>query len=330
MARPQRIAIEEGYYHVMNRGAGRENIYSDEFDKQAFLQVIEEACEQYKVEILSYCLMDNHYHLLLKTPNANISRTMRHINGVYTQRYNRRHVTDGPLFRGRYKAILVDSDAYLLHLTKYIHLNPLTAKMVKHLDNYPWSSYLAYVGKVQPKPWLKCEEVYEQLTNTGNKAKKYEAFTLDLDIHRDLVTFYSHVNLPPILGGEDFTASLKLSKPSKETPKAKRAYHRASIADIVNVVSDFFNEEPEHLLRVKRGPQKSNLGRKVAMYISRKHEDYRLQDIAKAFNLTSYGSASSAIYWFTQELEKDMTLQKTIHEVIAKLENQKVSRYKQT
>ena len=108
----------------------------------------ENAHRRFDVQILCYCLMSNHYHLLVKTPEANLGRAMRHINGVYTQRHNRLRKTDGPLFRGRYKAILVEEDSYQLQLSRYIHRNPLEAKMVDHLGAYPWSSYPAYVGDI--------------------------------------------------------------------------------------------------------------------------------------------------------------------------------------
>lgn len=100
---------------------------------ELFLETVAEVCERFGIEIHAYCLMSNHYHLLIKTPCPNLWRAMRHINGVYTQRYNRLHSKDGVLFRGRYKAIVVDSDAYLLHLSKYIHLNPLEARIVAHI-----------------------------------------------------------------------------------------------------------------------------------------------------------------------------------------------------
>ena len=95
----------------------------------------------FKVETHAYCLMDNHYHLLLRTPQGNLSRAMRHLNGVYTQRYNRIQKTDGPLYRGRYKAILIDVDAYLLNVSRYIHRNPIEACIVRRAERYPWSSY---------------------------------------------------------------------------------------------------------------------------------------------------------------------------------------------
>jgi putative transposase len=120
----------------MNRGRARQNIFHTASDFEQFLATLEEASSRFSIEVHAYCLMTNHYHLLIKTPLGNLQRAMRHIGGVYTQRYNRSHRTDGSLFRGRYKSILVDSDEYLLHLSKYIHLNPVEAQMVEHLDSY--------------------------------------------------------------------------------------------------------------------------------------------------------------------------------------------------
>jgi REP element-mobilizing transposase RayT len=145
MPRPLRIEYENAYYHVMNRGRGRQRIFHGDDYYSAFLQTLEEAHQRYRIQILCYCLMGNHYHLLLKTPEANLGRAMRHINGLYTQRYNRLRKIDGPLFRGRYKAILVEEDSYQLQLSRYIHRNPIEAGVVNHLESYAWSSYPYYV-----------------------------------------------------------------------------------------------------------------------------------------------------------------------------------------
>ena len=131
--------------------------------------MIDEAHKQFGVEIHAY-------HLLIKTPRANLSRIMRHINGVYTQRYNRRQKTDSALFRGRYKAILVDSDAYLLHLSKYIHFNPVSAYLVETFEEYMWSSYRAYIGKSASPGRLYQSEVYGQVGNASNQAEAYRLF----------------------------------------------------------------------------------------------------------------------------------------------------------
>ena len=168
MPRPERIEYEHAFYHVMNRGRGRQLIFHDKRYYEAFESTLSEANQRFQCVIHAYCLMGNHYHLLLETPNANLSRVMRHINGVYTQRYNRLKKTDGPLFRGRFKAILVDSDSYLLPLTRYIHRNPVDMKrpIVSSLEEYPWSSYLAYIGKAKSPIWLERGMVYNVLRTT--------------------------------------------------------------------------------------------------------------------------------------------------------------------
>ena len=140
MPRPLRIEYENAYYHVMNRARARQKVFHSEVYYEAFLNTLEEAQQRFSVEILCYCLMGNHYHLLLKTPEANLGRVMRHINGVYTQRHNRLKRTDGPLFRGRYKAICVEEDSYQLQLSRYIHRNPIEARLVSELESYNWSS----------------------------------------------------------------------------------------------------------------------------------------------------------------------------------------------
>ena len=121
MPRAPRIQYENAFYHVMNRGRGRRWVFHGDKYYEAFLACLEESHDRFDARIHAYCLMGNHYHLLVETPLANLDRIMRHINGVYTQRYNRLKRTDGPLFRGRYKAVLVDEDAYLLEVSRYIH-----------------------------------------------------------------------------------------------------------------------------------------------------------------------------------------------------------------
>ncbi len=146
MSRPLRIEYPDAWYHVMNRGRRSEEIFFSETDRMEFLTVMQEAVNLWNLRVSSYCLMPNHYHLLVQTPAGNLSRCMRHINGVYTQRFNRKHNKDGQLFRGRYKAILVDSDNYLLEVLRYIHRNPLKAGLVRNLDEFPWSSHRAYLS----------------------------------------------------------------------------------------------------------------------------------------------------------------------------------------
>ncbi len=136
MSRPLRIEYPGAWYHVMNRGRRRQKIFMSRGDYESFIKVLQETSDGWGLEVSAYCLMSNHYHLLVHSPDGNLSRCMRHINGVYTQRFNRGHKKDGPLFRGRYKAVLVDSDSHLLEVLRYIHRNPLRARLVKRLDDF--------------------------------------------------------------------------------------------------------------------------------------------------------------------------------------------------
>jgi REP element-mobilizing transposase RayT len=154
MSRPIRIEFPDALYHVTARGDRREAIFDDDLDRRLFLSTLEQVVNRFNWVCHAWCLMDNHYHLLIQTPDGNLSKGMRQLNGVYTQASNRRHQRVGHLFQGRFKAILVDGDAYLLELSRYVVLNPVRAGMVKAPADWPWSSYRASVGLEPPQPWL--------------------------------------------------------------------------------------------------------------------------------------------------------------------------------
>ena len=173
MPRPPRIQYENAFYHVMNRGRGRRWIFHGKAYYEAFITTLEESHHRYDARIHAYCLMGNHYHLLIETPLANLDRIMRHINGLYTQRYNRLKRTDGPLFRGRYKSVLVDENAYLLQVSRYIHRNPLEIKgaSLDAMEKHKWSSYPAYVNAVIAPLWLSRSLTYSMLGGEDCYAK---------------------------------------------------------------------------------------------------------------------------------------------------------------
>lgn len=160
MSRPLRLEFPGALYHITCRGDRCEAIYLDDADRTAHLQVLSDALDRFDAQALAYCLMDNHYHVVLHTHRANLSRLMRHVNGVYSQRFNRRHGLVGHLFQGRYKAILVDRDAYLWALCRYVERNPVAARMVSNVGDWAWSSYRAHVGLALPPPWLDVEGLH--------------------------------------------------------------------------------------------------------------------------------------------------------------------------
>lgn len=154
MARPLRIEFAGALYHVTSRGDGREDIYLSDHDRELFLSVLGEVCQRFNWHCHAYCLMSNHYHLLIETPDANLAQGMRQLNGVYTQRFNQARKRVGHVFQGRYKSILVEKDSYLLELSRYIVLNPVRARMVRAAQDWPWSSYRATAGFSEAPRWL--------------------------------------------------------------------------------------------------------------------------------------------------------------------------------
>jgi putative transposase len=163
MARPLRIEFPGAVYHVTSRGDRREAIFEDDQDRDTFLTVVAQATERFDAVVLAYCLMDNHYHLVLHTRRGNLSRLMQQLNGVYTQAYNRRHRKVGHLFQGRFKGILVDENAYLLEVCRYVDLNPVRARLVRDPGNWRWSSYRAHTGNAISPDWLDTAAVHGTL-----------------------------------------------------------------------------------------------------------------------------------------------------------------------
>ncbi len=177
MARPLRLEFAGALYHVTSRGDRRENIYENDGDRIGFLSVLESVCETYNWKCHTYCLMSNHYHLLVETPEGNLSKGMRQLNGAYTQNYNRVHSLAGHVFQGRYKAILVEKESYLLELSRYIVLNPVRAEMVRSARDWRWSSYRATVGQVKGLPCLNVEWILGAFGNRRSVAiARYKKF----------------------------------------------------------------------------------------------------------------------------------------------------------
>lgn len=154
MARPLRIEFAGAVYHITSRGDRGERIFLDNSDRDELLDVVAQALSRFDAQMLAYCLMGNHYHFVLHTRQANLSRLMRHINGVYTQRFNQAHRKHGHLFEGRFKAILVDRDSYLLEVCRYVELNPVRAALVSKPQAWLWSSYRAHAGLAAAPVWL--------------------------------------------------------------------------------------------------------------------------------------------------------------------------------
>lgn len=319
MSRPLRIQYPDAWYHLMNRGRRREEIYIDKGDYIAFIELLHEASEVFNVCIAAYCLMSNHYHLLIQTPDGNLSRCMRHINGVYTQRFNRRHGHDGPLFRGRYRSILIDQDSYLLELIRYIHRNPFESGLEKAFGQYPWSSHKGYISNAKKWDWLHKDFILSMFSKDKNTGiRLYKEFVLK-ESSEDITRVLGRIRVPPVLGDDRFMKWVKETffnkKYDKEVPQSKSL--APSVEEIRSAVCKFYGIDEKELLGYKRGV--ANEPRKIAIYLARRLSRDSLDEIAKAFNVGAYSSVSSVVNRTGSQLQTDSRLKKSYQQIYSSL-----------
>jgi putative transposase len=231
MARPLRLQFPGAVYHVTARGNVRQRIYCDDDDRKQFLAVVGDVVTRSRWRCYAYCLMKNHYHLVVETAAGNLSVGMRQLNGVYTQRFNRHHGRVGHLFQGRFKAILLERESYLLELCRYVVLNPVRAKVVKQPEAYGWSSYRATVGMEAAPEWLIRDWVLAQFSLRRAVAeRKYQQF-----VYEGLLrgSPWAAVQGQVVLGQAEFVEALKplLADKAKqlEIPRPQRSVHRPSL-----------------------------------------------------------------------------------------------------
>jgi REP element-mobilizing transposase RayT len=219
MARRLRIEFPFAVYHVTSRGDRREPIFGDDFDRCRLLEVLEEALHRFDARALAWCLMPNHYHLVLQTRQANLSKVMRHINGVYTQRFNRRRDTVGHLFQGRFHAVLIEADSHLLEVGRYVELNPVRAGLVPLPAQWGWSSYRAHAGLSPAPPWLDVEAVRGYMlgrqaiceADCREAAERYVALVASAVAAEP---WYRRVRQGQYLGSDEFIAQATRTSPS--------------------------------------------------------------------------------------------------------------------
>lgn len=238
MTRPLRIQYEGAVYHVTARGNDRRSIFRDAGDRRLFLHVLAEVNGKFHWFCHAYCLMGNHYHLVIETPDGNLSQGMRQLNGVYTQSYNRRHGRTGHLFQGRYQGILVEKETHLLEVCRYVVLNPVRAKLVRHPEEWEWSSYLATAGKEKPHRCLSTQWVLERFGSSLKEAAiRYRQF-IEEGIGE---TIWDKVRAQSILGREDFVESLvgyvKGRRNIEELPKRQRHVARPDLREIFSATA---------------------------------------------------------------------------------------------
>lgn len=314
MSRPLRIEYPNAFYHVMNRGASRQTIYLIDDDYQMFLEAVKEASKFFGIRVIAYALMPNHYHLLVQTPKANLSRAMRHLNGVYTQRFNRVHKKDGPLFRGRYKAILVQEDEYLTHLIRYIHFNPIQANLTQDLSKYPWTSHRDYLKGQDQSSWLHvCLGLAFFSSRLKIALKGYREF-MKSGVDPRTLTFYSKKKQSSILGDPDFLDHIKEKyiftdrKLSTEVPEERIFKGQKKAQQIAQATAKHFQRSKGELYLSRRG--EPNHARLVAVSLTRDLSGLKLWEIAKTFGMGSYKSVGTSCYRLKARLAKSPDLKK--------------------
>lgn len=239
MARPLRVEYEGAVYHVTSRGNAREPIYQTDKDRLRFLKILGDVIDRFHWICHAYCLMQNHFHLLIETPEADLSRGMQLLNGVYTQWFNQTHRRVGHLYQGRFKAILVEKEAYLLELARYIVLNPVRAGITKKATDWPWSSYRATSGQTKGPDWLTVDWLLSQFGSTRRPAAiAYQRFVeqgTGCDVREEMKGGW-------ILGSDEFVSRIQPMLDEKpldpEYRSRERHVGRPSLQQIFDGASD--------------------------------------------------------------------------------------------
>ncbi|MDX2218808.1 MAG: transposase [Burkholderiales bacterium] len=276
MSRPLRLELSGGLYHVTSRGDRREDIFVDDDDRLIWLDVLAHCCERFNWAIHAWCLMDNHYHLVIETPEANLSAGMRQLNGVYTQRFNRRHGRVGHVFQGRFKGILVEKDSYLLELARYVVLNPVRARMVRHPKQWKWSSWHSMVGHEPPPDWLHTDWLLSQFG--AQRSRQIQRYAEFVEAGIQHASIWEHLKGQVYLGSDAFVETMQeklkdhAKPPSQEIPRVQR---RALAKSLIFYRENF--DDPREGM--------------AAAYAT---GDYTLQSIADVFGV-HYATVSRAV-----------------------------------
>jgi len=245
MARPLRIEFPGALYHLTSRGNEKKPIFLADEDRERFLNLLADVNRRYHWICHAYCLMSNHYHLLIETPEGNLSIGMRQLNGVYTQAFNRSHGRVGHLFQGRFKAIVIEKDTHLLAACRYVVLNPVRAAAIQNPAQWKWSSYRASAGREQPHPCLSTDWILHQFGGTRQKAKRHYRRFVREGMKRE--SLWGQVKAQSILGTEGFVARLidyvRGHQDIPEIPKSQRYLNRPGLGQLFSarILQDMAN-----------------------------------------------------------------------------------------
>ncbi len=273
MSRPLRIEYAGAVYHVTSRGNERKPVFKDDHDREVFLNTLQHVNKRYNWNCHAYCLMTNHYHLLIETPEGNLSLGMRQLNGVYTQLFNKYHGRNGHLFQGRYKAILIQKDSHLLEVCRYVVLNPVRARMVDGPELWKWSSYLATAGQAKSHPCLTTDWVLGQFSGKRGKTESEYRQFVKWGIGQD--TLWTAVRGQALLGEDDFVETLvdhlRKHQDIPEIPRSQRYSTRPALSKLLpeSINADLRRLKKKLMEAVEKyGYHQSQLARHLAVHRS--------------------------------------------------------------
>lgn len=325
MARPLRIDYPHAYYHVTCRGNERKEIFRDDQDRSVFVQRLSSSLEIYALRLHAYVLMGNHFHLIVEAPKANLSEFMRHFNVSYTAYYNRRHRRVGHLYQGRFKAILVEADSYLLELSRYVHLNPVRVgrmralgykERLKSLRHYPWSSLAGYLESRKRKPWVVYKEV---LGYVGGSRERYDRFIRE-GLQGGYATPWEEVKGQVVLGEEGFWQRIsnkwqKQPQSVKEQPSL-RVLRSIEPAQILKTAAAYFNLQVDDLTRRRSGWRDQ---RALVMELMHRHSGAKQREIGAYLGQLDYTLVSRERKRVREKMGHDPKVGKWYKEVEGRL-----------
>ncbi|GBE06280.1 transposase IS200 like protein [bacterium BMS3Abin10] len=268
MARPLRIEYDGAVYHITSRGNAKRPIFKEDNDRTKFLETLQKVNKRYNWLCHAYCLMTNHYHLVVETPDGNLSKGMRQLNGIYTQTFNKEHNKVGHLFQGRYKAVLIQKDSHLMEVLRYAVLNPVRAKLVEKPEQWKWSSYKATAGRQKPHPCLTTDWILSQFGRKKRQAEKqYRDFVIS-GIDEDKIC--KDIRTKSILGEEDFVKTLlnylRGYEDIQEIPKSQRYISRPGLNEIFS--KDILSNKRKRNSKIRKSVYKYGYSQKeIARYL---------------------------------------------------------------
>jgi len=317
MARPLRIEYEGAYYHVTSRGNERKKIFYANSDYDKFKTYLKDAQDKYGYLLHCYVLMSNHYHLLIETPNANMSKVMHFINGSYTNYINRRRGRSGHLFQGRYKAILVERDRYLLELSRYIHLNPVRAGLVKRPKDYPYSSYRGFI-RVEGRNFVSCDLIWEMISREkGEASRKYKDF-VEGGMRKSPSSPLKDIYGGAILGSKRFIREA-LGRLKDEILQKKEVSHRKELKasygyeNVIRGICEHLNMTRDEVMRKQGG------NRKMVIYLIKRFTGMTNLQIGELLGGITYSAVAKAYERFCLKLARDSSLTKELESLSQEL-----------